>query len=134
MLGLNSFLDGLGNRFTGSGGSLPPGLRPTLPQSNFLFGIGSLEPGAKCLDLLESLAYLGFRDSQEAVHGVDTDLLLHHEGEDGMVEEAIFVEWRLNRQEFSSFSRQNFFFNILHISTGVFFFFCRAAYRKGVSF
>ena len=99
-----------------------------------LFGMGPLEPGAQCLQLLEPPAYLRSRDSQEAVHGVDTDLLLHHEGEDGMVEEAIFVEWRLNRQEFPSFSRQNFFFNILHIRSGVFFFFCRAAYRKGVSF
>ena len=98
-----------------------------------LFGMGSLEPGAQCLQLLEPPAYLRSRDSQETVHGVDTDLLLHHEGEDGMVEEAVFVEWgRLGRLEFPKFSRKNFL-SIMHIGTGEFLFFNRLVYIKGES-
>ena len=98
-----------------------------------LSGMGSLEPGAQCLQLLEPPAYLGLRDSQEAVHGADADLLLHHEGEDGMVEEAVFVEWgRLGRLEFPIFSQKNFL-SIMHIGTGEFLFFNRLVYIKGES-
>ena len=95
-----------------------------------LFGMGSLEPGAQCLELLESLAYLGSRDSQEAVHGVDTDLLLHHESEDGGVQEAIFVEWgRLNRQELPRTLGHNFFCFISR-RPSMFLFFKGVAYTR----
>ena len=98
-----------------------------------LFGMGPLEPGAQCLQLLEPPAYLRSRDSQEAVHGVDTDLLLHHEGEDGMVQEAVFVECgRLGRLEFPRLRKRLRLFH-LHIGTGEFLFFNRLVYIKGES-